>query len=312
MKRTLLPVSLLLVALSVLQASPAPQPPADQVKPVLTWQNVVSNVLARPGTVQPGDVYSVGISRNDLKVTVRGVSLEQSFALTSYQVFRSAGKGASILLKGDLLLLSEEVNPVMSQLMKGGFQITALHNHLMGESPRLMDLHFEAKGAAGPLAATLRDALALTGVHLYASASELLEENLPPAAVMEGFKQAQQILGQEGTFSRRVLQILWSRKEPVKSGATEILPSMGAGVWIAFQAAGPSDLAATGEIVVVQDELMPVLQALRMGDLEVSAIHDYLVGEDPPLKFIHFWGKGQPEKLASGLRAALDQIALKR
>jgi Domain of Unknown Function (DUF1259) len=292
-------------------ASTAAPPPA---KPVLTWQNVVSNVLARPGTVQPGDVYRVGIPRNDVKVSVGGVRLEPSFALTSYETFRSAGegKGAEILLRGDLLLLPDEVNPVISRLMKGGFRITALHNHLIDETPRLMDLHFDSKGAAGALAATLRDAVGLTGMHLYPSASELLEEDAPPAEVAKEFQEVQRILGQEGSVTRRVLEIHVPRKEPVRNGSVEIPPSMGTCVCMDFQSAGRDELAATGEMVVVQDELTPVLQALRMGSLEVTAIHDYLMGEEPALKYVHFWGKGSPEEVATALRAALDQMALRR
>jgi hypothetical protein len=308
MKRPWILALVLPLAIPPSHAAPSPEPP----KSGLTWQTVVSNVLARPGIQEPGEVYSVGIPRNDLKVVVRGVTLEPSFALTSYQSFRSAGKGADILLKGDLLLLADEVNPVMSRLMKGGLQITALHNHLMGETPRLMDLHFEGRGAAGALASTLRDAVALTGAHLYPSATELLDTDLPAGALKDGFQEVRQILGQEGTVLRRVLQIQLPRKDPVRSGNVEIPSAMGACVCLDFQAAGATDLAATGEMVVVQEELMPVLQALRMGDLEVSAIHDYLMGEEPPLKYVHFFGKGQPESLAMALRAALDQMALKR
>ncbi len=310
MNRFLIGSSLLLVVLS---SSPAASDPSPQaVKPSLTWQNVISNVLARPGTVQPGDVYSVGIPRSDLKVTVKGVPLEPSFALTSSEMFRAAGKGSDIVMKGDLLLLPDEVNPVMSRLMKGGFQITALHNHLMGENPRLMDLHFEAKGASGPLAATLRDALALTGVHRYESASELIADDLPPPDVRQAFKQVEQILGQPGSISRRVLQIAFPRRDPIRSGKEEIPLAMGGCVCLAFQGAGGSDLAATGELVVIQEELMPVLQALRLGDIEVASIHNYMLGEEPPLKYIHFWAKGSPEKIATALRAAIDQIAIRR
>lgn len=316
MKKVLSIVSLLLIASVLLLASSAshssPDPATDSSKPAFTWQTVVSNVLARPGTLQEGEVYVVGIPRTDLKVTVRGVALEPSFALISQEAFRSSGKGAEVLLKGDLLLLTEEVNPVMSHLMKGGFQITALHNHLMGESPRLMDLHFEGKGASGPLSAVLRDALALTGMPRYESAAELLGENPPPLAVRTAFEQVEAILGRDGTVSRKVLQILVPRRDPIRSGNIEIPPAMGTCACLAFQSAGGSELAATGKLVVVQEELMPVLQALRMGDIEVAAIHNSMQGEQPPLKYVHFWGKGTPEEIATPLRAALDQIAVKR
>lgn len=309
MNRLLIGSSLLLLACSSSQAAPDP---VQVPRPSLSWQNVISNVLARPGSLQPGDVYSVGIPRSDLTVTVKGVPLEPSFALTSTEMFRAAGKGSDIAMKGDLLLLPDEVNPVMSRLMKGGFQITALHNHLMGENPRLMDLHFEAKGASGPLAATLRDALTLTGVHRYESASELIADDLPSPEVRQAFKQVEQILGQPGTIARRVLQISFPRRDPIRAGKEEIPSAMGGCVCLAFQRAGGSDLAATGELVVVQEELMPVLQALRLGDIEVAAIHNYMLGEEPPLKYVHFWGKGSPEKIATALRAALDQIAIRR
>jgi hypothetical protein len=313
MKKVLLVASALLLVSTA--SYPGPDPAPDAGKPTLTWQNVVSNVLARPGTLQPGEVYVVGIPRTDLKVTVRGVTLEPSFALTSQQTFRSAGKGSEILVRGDLLVLPEEVNPVMSQLIKGGFQITALHNHLVGESPRLMDIHYEGKGASGPLSAVLRDALAQTGVPRYETAADLLATDPPPPAVKAAFDQVETILGQEGTISRKVLQFLFPRRDPVRSGNAEIPPAMGTCACLAFQSAGgpgSGELAATGELVVVQEELTPVLQALRMGGMDVAAIHDTMMGEQPQLKYVHFWGKGTPEEVGTALRAALDQIALKR
>ena len=313
MKKVVLLASVLLLVSTA--SYPGPDPAPDAGKPALTWQNVVSNVLARPGTVQPGDVYVVGIPRTDLKVTVRGVTLEPSFALTSQQTFRSAGKGSEILVRGDLLLLPDEVNPVMSQLMKGGFQITALHNHLVGESPRLMDIHYEGKGASGPLSAVLRDALALTGVPRYETAADLLAGDPPPAVVKAAFDQVETILGREGTVSRKVLRFLFPRKDPVRVGNAEIPQAMGTCACLAFQSAGGAgsgELAATGELVLLPEELMPVLQALRMGGIEVSAIHDHWIGEQPSLKYVHYWGKGTPEEVGTALRAALDQIALKR
>ena len=310
-------LSIASVLASVLLLAPpashsSPDPATDPGKPSFTWQTVVSNVLARPGVLQEGEVYVVGIPRTDLKVTVRGVPLEPSFALVSQEAFRSAGKGSEILLNGDLLLLPEEVSPVMSHLMKGGFRITALHNHLMGESPRLMDLHFEGRGASGALSAVLRDALALTGVPRYESAADLLGADPPPPAVQAAFGQVEAILGRDGTVSRKVLQILVPRRDPVRAGNLEIPPAMGTCACLAFQSAGGQELAVTGRLVVVQEELMPALQALRAGGMEVAAIHDYMMEEQPPLMYVRFWGKGTPEEIATPLRAALDQIAVKR
>jgi len=310
MKKSLILASVLLLASTASHSGP--DPASTPSKPGITWQNVVSNVLARPGTLQMGEVYVVRIPRTDLKVTVRGVPLEPAFALTSEEAFQSTGKGPEILLKGDLLLLAEEVNPVMSHLMKGGFQITALHNHLVGESPRLMDLHFEGKGGSGPLSAVLRDALALTGVPRYETAAELLGDEPLPAAVRAAFDQVEEILGREGTVSRKVLQFTYPRRDPVRLGNTEIPPAMGTCACLAIQSAGSSEIATAGEMVVIQEELGPVLQALRMGGLDVAAVHDHMVGEQPPLKHVHFWGKGTAEEVGTALRAALDQIALKR
>jgi len=196
--------------------------------------------------------------------------------------------------------------------MKGGFQITALHNHLVGESPRLMDVHYEGKGASGPLSAVLRDALARTGVPRYETAADLLADEPPPPAVKAAFDQVETILGRDGKIARKVLQFLFQRAEPVRSGATEIPQAMGTLSRLAFQSAGGSELAAAGELVLVPEEVMPVLQALRMGGIEVTAIHDHWMGEQPPLKYVHFWGKGTPDEVGTALRAALDQIALKR
>lgn len=275
------------------------------------WASILDQVLARPGTLHPDGVYRVGISRSDLRVSRKGVPIERPMALTCWEAYRRIGKTDELMVMGDLVLLPSEVSLVVKKLLESGLQVTALHNHLVGEEPRLMYLHYEGRGSARVLASRLREALALTAIPRYQSATDLIEAREPNEKTMNAYRQIEQILGQEGRLVEKVLQVSFPRAEPVKCGKIEVPPSMGTAIALHFQPS-PAGVAATGDFVLTDDEVMPVLQALRLGNIDVEAIHSHMLHETPTLKFVHFWAEGPAEKVAVALRAALDQVAIKR
>ena len=304
---------LTLCAAILLALAPPANPPTSETSQKLpSWAASVRAILAREGTLQAGDVFRVAVARSDLKVVREGVALEPRFAYTSWTAVMPMGKGGEVMVMGDLVLTPKEVDPVMRRLLKGGMRVTALHNHLKGETPRVMFLHYDGKGLVSSLAVTIKEALALTSSPRYEPPQELVQDmETTPPDLMAAYEQVQKILGREGKTVRKVLQVSFPRAEPVRCEDMDLPPAMGTSTQINFQPAG-AGLAATGDFVLTDDELQPLLQTLALGGISVEAIHNHMTHEKPPLKFVHFFAQGPGETVAAALRAALDQTAIKR
>ena len=206
---------------------------------------------------------------------------------------------------GDLVLTMDEVNPVMTKLAAGGIEITALHNHLLRNQPFTMYMHVQGLGDPAKLAAALRTALAesktpFTGAPAAASA--------PPAIDLDT-AALDQTLGTKGTNNGGVYQFTIPRAEPIKDDGMEVPPPMGSANAINFQPTGGGKAAITGDFVLIAKEVNPVLSALRDHGIEVTAIHNHMLGDEPHLYFMHFWANDDAIKLAKGIRAALDKTA---
>jgi uncharacterized protein DUF1259 len=304
---------LALYAALLLVPAPTPNPPASQApQPLPSWAASVRAILSREGTMQPGDVFRVAVARSDLRVIREGLVLEPRFAYTSWTAVMPMGKSGEVMAMGDLVLTTAEVDPVMRRLLKGGMRVTALHNHLKGENPRLMFLHYDGKGLPSSLAVTIKEALALTSSPHYEPPQELVQdmEAMPPE-LTAAYEQVQKTLGREGKIFRKVLQVSFPRVESIRCDNMELPPAMGTATQFNFQPAG-TGLAATGDFVLTDDELQPVLQTLALGGIAVEAIHSHMTHEKPTLKFVHFFAQGPAESVATALRAALDQTAVKR
>ena len=304
---------LTLCAALLLVPVPTANPPTPETPPKLPpWAASVRAILSREGTMQPGDVFRVAVARSDLSVVREGVTLEPRFAYTSWTAVMPMGKGGEVMMMGDLVLTTKEVDPVIRQLLKGGLRVTALHNHLNGESPRLMYLHYEGEGPVSSLAVTIKQALALTASPRYEPSQELVQDmEAAPPALMAAYEQVQKTLGREGKIVRKVLQVSFPRVEPIRCRGMDLPPAMGTATQINFQPAG-AGLAATGDFVLTDDELQPLLQALALGGVSVEAIHSHMTHEKPTLKFVHFFAQGPAETVAAALRAGLDQTAIQR
>jgi hypothetical protein len=262
------------------------------------WKGV-EDALGRPGQSQPGDVMRFGLPRKDLHVTLDGVDLKAGFAVGSWVAFKKVGQTTMVM--GDLVLTLDEVEPVMLKLQQGGVEQTALHNHLLGETPHVMYMHISGHGDAVKLAKTIHDAIALTKTPG--------PDSSPTANAELGFDQkgVEQAIGRTGKVNGGILQFGVPRSEKITDSGMEVPPSMGVATAINFQSTGGGKAAITGDFVLVGSEVNPVIRALRENGILVTAIHSHMLMEEPRLFFMHFWANDDAVKLANGLRAAIDK-----
>ena len=272
------------------------------------WK-AVEQALGKPGQLQDGDVFRVGMPRADLSVTVKGVPVKPGFALGSYAAFKQMGDQAMVM--GDLVLLDQEIPAVMSGLFSRGLEVTAIHNHLNEMSPHVMYMHYEGHGDAVQLATALRQALS-------ASATPLGGPATPPAAPAAGAptldtKQIEQALGRSGRdLGAGVFQVAVPRAEAITENGMPLLPAMGVVTVLNFQALADGKAAITGDFVLLDKEVNPVARTLRQHGVDVTAIHNHGLLDVPRLFYMHFWAVDAPAKLAQALRAALDQTNSRR
>jgi Domain of Unknown Function (DUF1259) len=284
-----------LALVAVLAAAPGLAIAADD------WQAQVGEALGKTGSATPSGIYRVGLPRTDLILTLDGVRLRPGFALGGWLAFENMGDQGMVM--GDLVLAMDEVAPVMTKLAAGGIDVTALHNHLLRNQPFTMYMHVLGHGDPVKLAVALHTALAESKTLLGAAATpiEPPEIDFDTAAV-------DQIIGAKGTNNGGVYQFSIPRAEPIKEDGMEVPTVMGLANAINFQATGGGKAAITGDFVLIAKEVNPVLKALRDHGIEVTALHNHMLDDQPHLFFMHFWANDDVKKLAEGLKAALAQI----
>jgi hypothetical protein len=263
----------------------------------------VDEALGRSGQ-KNGDVYRVSFPRSDLHVAVHGLAIKPGFALGSWAAF--LGTDDSAMVMGDLVLLEGELNPVIAKLRSSGFEISAVHNHLMEESPRVLYAHYMGHGSAVQLATSLRAALAVSKTPLEKPAAAG-EEAAPPAWV----RAVEDAVGRKGTFKGGVLSYGVPRSDAITVGGMTIPPLAGVGEAINFQAADSGNVATTGDFVLTAEEVNPVVSELQGHQISVTALHSHMLTEQPRLFFMHFWSVGSPEAVGGGIKAALSRVAVK-
>ena len=286
-------VHLIFAVLAVGLASPALADQAD-------WQ-VVEKALGVSGSMEPGEVYKVSLPRSDLKVTADGVPVKAAFALGSWLAFKKAGEETMVM--GDLVLTADEVDPVISKLEEGGIQVTALHHHLDNLEPDVLFMHVGGRGDPADLAQALRAGLALSKTPLAKAPTNPATEELPLDTA-----ELDQIIGRQGKASGGVYHFTVARAEEVTESGMAIPPAMGTASAINFQPTGDEKAAITGDFVMTANEVNPVIRALQEQGIQVTALHNHMLEEEPRLFFMHFWANDDAQKLARGLRAALDQM----
>ena len=258
----------------------------------------VAQAMGRAGVVQPGDVLRFNMPRSDLTVLVDGIQLKPALALGSYVVFKATHSGA--LAMGDLVLQESEIEPVMAKLEEGGIDVTALHHHVLRQTPPIYYMHIHAMGDAVTLAQAIRAAVALTttpGPSAPAPSTSLLDT--------AGIARA---LGTSGKLNGVVYQVTVPRPETIREAGVVLPPAMGVATAINFQPTSGGEAAIAGDFVLLADEVNPVIRALRGHGIEVTALHNHMLHERPRLFFMHFWAVADALRLAQGLRSGLDAI----
>ncbi|MFY9570485.1 MAG: DUF1259 domain-containing protein [Blastocatellia bacterium] len=259
----------------------------------------IDAIFGRSGEMKD-TVYKIGLPRTDLKVTADGVDIKPGLALGSWVAFKRSGNHAVVM--GDLVLLENEVNPVLSKLEENGIEISAIHNHILNEQPRILYMHYMGHGSEEKLARAVKEALTASATPLGIAPSPAPQA--PPTAE---WKKVQDIIGVQGRERGGVLQIGVARKEKIAmADGTEVPAFMGTATAINFQLS-PKGAATTGDFVMTATEVNPVIRELRKAGIQITALHSHMLDESPRLFFMHFWGNDDPVRLARGLKAALDK-----
>lgn len=288
-------------------ARPGPRANTELRAQGTDW-DAVAQALGASGQQMDGDVFRIGMPRSDLTVTVRDVTLAPAFALGSYAASKQMETDAGqAMVMGDLVLLDEEVNPVVSGLFQVGFSITGLHNHLNEMSQHVMYTHYMGMGEAVQLARGLRQALSASGTPLGQAPAGTPAAATTPTTDLPVDQIAQALGHQAKIAGGGVVQVSVPRAETIEEGDVELLPTMGVATALNFQPIDNGQAAITGDFVMIGSEVNPVAQALRGAGIDVTALHNHRLGEDPRLFYMHFFATGDPVHLAQGLRGGLDK-----
>jgi hypothetical protein len=259
----------------------------------------LNNVFGKKGTVT-GDVYKISYPRSDLKVKVNGFAVAPGLALGSWVGIIQMGNQA--MMMGDLVLLDSEVPKVIKKLVEENLQVTAIHNHLINETPAIKYVHYHGEGDPVTLAKEIKAVLEVTATPMTASAKTQAPKN--------DWSKVTAILG-TGKENGKLLQYTFPRNEKLTVSGMQMPPSMGMATSINFQMDG-NRVATTGDFVLLADEVNPVVKALVENGITPTAIHTHMLQDDPHLFMMHFWAVGDPGKLATGLKSAIDKTNSKK
>lgn len=300
---------LFLLFLSLLSCSllVAQQPSSGTAANNSQWQRV-TDALGRQGQLQPDGVYKVGMPRKDLHVLLGGVELKPTFALGAWVAFTDSGSDSQVM--GDLVLTVDEVPKVQASLLNSGVEISAVHNHLLGEQPQVVYMHIQGHGDPAALAKAVRSAIALTKTPAEAAAATSSAPAPPASSPGPEFKdldtaKLDSILGRLGKNNGGVYQFSVPRAEKVTHHGKPVPDSAGIATALNFQPTGNGKAAITGDFVLLASEVDPVMKALHIAGITATALHSHMLDEEPRLFFMHFWANDDAAKLATGLKAAL-------
>jgi hypothetical protein len=268
--------------------------------------DAVLKTLGKQGDFK-ANVLKINIPRNDLKVTIDGIATPTPFGFGGWLAM-TKGRGGEEVMMGDLVLLEDEVNPVMSALLDNGLEVTALHNHFFFENPRIFYMHVHGHGKAADLARMAKPALALIGHGAVQHGSTITGGHTQVSAGRLDAATIARITGHEGEQTGQVYKITVGRDDlHITDMGAVINARMGLNTWAAFYGSD-ANAEIAGDVAMLDREITPVLKALRSHGLNVVAIHNHMTNSQPPVYFLHYWGIGPAEKLAEGFKATLDQL----
>jgi hypothetical protein len=268
----------------------------------IDWKKVDA-ALGKTAAVS-GEVHRYGLPRSDLHVTLDGVAIKPALALGGWVSFAPVHGEAMVM--GDLVLLETEITPVMTKLLDGGLDITAIHNHILRSSPATFYMHVGGHGDPEKMAAVIRSALSASKTPFDPPSTTA---GRAPAVDLDTAK-LDQIMGVKGTANGGVYQFGVPRRDPATESGMQVNTPLGGANAINFQPTGNGKAAITGDFLVTGNEVNPLIRALRAGDIEVTAIHSHMLDEQPRMFFIHFWANDDAQKLARNVRTALETTAI--
>jgi len=262
--------------------------------------DAVGEAIGKEGERMEGDVYRINMPRSDLSVTSEGVDIEPGLALGSYAAFKQTGENEAMVM-GDLVLTEDEYNPVIDRLQEGGIEQTAIHKHLLNESPAVWWTHIHGRGDPAELAQTIRAALDLSGTPLSESGGGSEDLGIDT-------EQLDEIIGHTGKTEGGIHKYNIGRSEEVTTeDGTSLNAPMGVATAINFQPTEGDQATINGDFVMTAEEVNPVIRTLRENGIEVVSLHNHGLDEEPRLFYMHFWANNDAVTLAQGLRAALDE-----
>lgn len=269
--------------------------------------DAVEKVFGKKGAVT-GDVFKITFPRTDLTVNVGDVHVMPGLALTSWVAImkmKSVGMNMNnkCMMMGDLVLQDKEVAAAVAQLVASGLDVTAMHNHLVSETPAIKYIHYYGEGDAGQLAEKIKSVFAVTGTPLTPA--------LPQTPVTVDWTKILAIMGTTGKQNGMLLQYGFPRNEKITDHGMEMPAAMGMATAINFQMNGDK-VAATGDFVLLAAEVNEVVKALTANGITVTAVHNHMLFDEPRLFMLHFWGVGNAEDVAKGLKAALSKTNCKQ
>jgi len=300
MRRQFAPALILIATVTSASGAPVTRPPQlDTVR--------IEELTGAKGKLDPKEgVFKVSVPRGDLDVRVAGVHLTPPMGLTSWASFQQVGRHTVVM--GDMVLLEDQVNPVMSAALDNSLEVTALHNHFLWDTPRVMFMHIGGMGSEEGLSAAVGKVFAKIK-ETSGGKGEAPHAEIDPARSSLDPAKIDAILREKGDLKDGVYKVVIGRTTRMHGGVMG--STMGVNTWAAF-AGSDEQAVVAGDFAMLESELQPVLKALRGAGIDVVAIHQHTTGESARIMFLHYWGVGSTVSLAEGVRAALDKTAMGR